>query len=88
MFYAAHTTSKASECVQLSCMITKPLFIYLMKLCEIIHFQQNVLIWSYIKRPNFQGVYINLIHKHVHKRITIKNITSWFMNKKFICYLH
>lgn len=33
--------------------------------------------------------YINLIHKHVHKGATPKNIiASWFMNKKFILYLH
>lgn len=31
--------------------------------------------------------HINLIHKQVHKRITIKNIASWLMNKKFILYL-
>lgn len=31
--------------------------------------------------------HINLIHKQVQKRITIKNIASWLMNKKFILYL-
>lgn len=41
-----------------------------------------------LKDPIAKVFYINLIHKHVHKRITIKNIASWFMNKKFILYLH
>lgn len=63
--------------------------ISLVKLWKIIHFQQNVLIWSYInKDPIAKVFYINLIHKHVHKRITIKSTASWFMNKKFILYLH
>lgn len=37
--------------------------------------------------PMAKVFHINLIHKQVHKRITIKNIISWLMNKKFILYL-
>lgn len=67
--YTAHGTSKASECVQLSCVITKPLFIHLMELRKIIHFQQNVFIWSYIQRPNCQGV----LHKFNSQACTQEN---------------
>lgn len=41
-----------------------------------------------LKDPIAKVFYINLIYEHVHKRITIKNTASSFMNKKFILYLH
>lgn len=43
--------------------------IYLMKLWKITHFQQNILIWSYIKRPNCQGV----LHKFNSQACTQEN---------------
>lgn len=61
--------------------------IYLMKLGKTTfsakHF--NLVLYSKTIAKLF---YINLIHKHVHKGTTTKNIASWFRNKKFILYLH
>lgn len=62
--------------------------IYLMKLWKIIHFQQNVLIWSYIKRPNCQGVSHKFNSQACTQENHYKEHCFWFMNKKFILYLH
>lgn len=61
---------------------------YSVKLKKLYIVQENIWICSSIKRRLPRHFIYFLIHKHGHKRITIKHVASWFMNKNFILYLH
>lgn len=80
-------TGQASCNVFLCAAFTYAAIIYLMELGESSIFGTHFHLVLYSK-TTAKRLYINLIHRHIHKGTTTENIASWFMNRKFTLYLH